>query len=130
VVSAPHRVKKVSGRETGQSGAVMFELYLPTGYNGNISNTRRAIASTYDGRWTFYASGEPPLEFENPAYYTARKIRDRFTPEILDEYLRHLDIRYYDPDYYDVPKPGYLVEKVGPTYERVREYTLEAAREE
>jgi hypothetical protein len=42
-----------------------------------------------DPHWQFYVSGEP-LSFEEPGYYKKRRIRDRFTPSILNSYLQKL----------------------------------------
>lgn len=61
---------------------------------------RRTIAAVNDGgRWTFDLSGEPE-PFEELSHYTGRHLRDRFTPELLDRYLRALGIRAFDPDFY------------------------------
>jgi hypothetical protein len=60
----------------------------------------RSIAAVNDGgRWTWDESGTPQL-FETPDRYAARRIRDRFTIEMLDAYCRALGIRYFDSEFY------------------------------
>ena len=127
-VSVPHTIKKAVGREVGRSGATMFELYLPDANSCSFLNIRRSISAAYDGRWTFDANGEPPLDFEQLERYNARQIRDRFTPEMLDEYLRSFGILCFSADFYDVPQPGYLISKEGPCAAGMKEYSLAQAR--
>ncbi|MHC2998419.1 hypothetical protein [Microbacterium sp. HJ5] len=43
---------------------------------------------------------DSPLPFEDQAAYTARRIADRLTPEMLDAYCRALGIRRNDPEFY------------------------------
>ena len=69
----------------------------------DIYDSGRAIrhiqASDQDGRWEFYQSGEP-LPFEDLEAYERRRVRDRFTPEMLDAYCAALGLRPFDPDFY------------------------------
>jgi hypothetical protein len=127
-VSIPHGIRKVDGREVGRSGATMFELYLPDSTSCAFLNVRRSISAVYDGRWTFSATGEPPLECEQLEQYRARQIRDRFTPEMLDAYLQRFGIQFFSPAFYDVQKPAYLVCKEGPFAPGLKEYSLEEAQ--
>ena len=60
--------------------------------------------------------------------YKAQQIRDRFTPEMLDEYLRNFGIQFFSPDFYNVPQPTYLISKEGPCAAGLKEYSLEEAR--
>ena len=60
----------------------------------------RVIAAVLDGdRWVFDQSGEIQ-DFEDVANYTKRRIRDRFTVEMLDRYCRVLGVRLFDHDFY------------------------------
>lgn len=82
----------------GRWGGVQFQLYGPE--EGEFLNSVRAIFAINDGyRWEFGASGEVQ-PFEKPEYYTARRIRDRFTAEMLEEYCAALGVRYFDPAFY------------------------------
>jgi hypothetical protein len=82
----------------GRWGGVQLELFGPE--ERDFLNCVRAISVTHDGyRWEFGASGEVQ-PFEKPEYYTARRIRDRFTAEMLEEYGAALGVRYFDPEFY------------------------------
>jgi hypothetical protein len=126
-VSVPHAIKKAAGREVGRSGSTIFALYLPEATSCSFLNIRRSVSAAYDGRWTFDANGEPPLEFEQLERYNARQIRDRFTAEMLDEYLRTFGIHFFSADFYDVPQPAYLISKEGPCAAGLKEYSLDQA---
>lgn len=69
----------------------------------DIYDSGRAIrhlqASDQDGRWEFYQSGEP-LPFEDLEAYQRRRVRDRFTPEMLEAYSAALGLRPFDADFY------------------------------
>jgi hypothetical protein len=76
--------------------------------NTPVSNSIRAIYAANDGgRWTFGAHGEVQ-PFEKPESYTARRVKDRLTPEMLEEYCAALGVRYFDPSFY-LPE-GVLIE--------------------
>ncbi len=107
----------------------MFALYAPDSSSCSFLNIRRSISASYEGPWSFDANGEPPLEFEDLERYKAKKIRDRFTPEMLDEYLHHFGIHFFSPDFYEVPEPSYLIyQEGGPCVADMKDYTLEEAR--
>jgi hypothetical protein len=127
-VSVPHTIRKAGGREVGRSGSTIFELYLPDTASCSFLNIRRSVSAAYDGRWTFDANGEPPLEFEQLERYNARQIRDRFTPEMLDAYLGSFGIHFFSTDFYEVPQPAYLLSKEGPCAAGLKEYSLDQAR--
>jgi hypothetical protein len=66
-------------------------------------NYERSISAANDGsKWRFDVIGaEQP--FEETDCYSARKIQDRFTPEMLDRYCRALAVRVFDERFYDGP---------------------------
>lgn len=76
---------------------------------------RVVSASNDGGRWVFDQFGEP-FPFEKVERYQERRVRDRFTFEMLKEYL---------PE----GAPAWLVEKTGPVVASHQEYTLAQARE-
>ncbi|WP_432889109.1 hypothetical protein ACQPYH_09460 [Kribbella sp. CA-245084] len=95
--STPHTLG-TSLEEPGRYGAVQFELFgpLPT----DFLNYVRTISATHDGsRWRFDASGTVQ-PFEQPAQYEARKVRDKFTSEMLASYAAALGVRAFDEDFY------------------------------
>ncbi|WP_315915778.1 hypothetical protein [Arthrobacter sp. lap29] len=89
----------------GPWGAIQFELYGPV---GTPLNCVRAISLSQDGaRWSFYADDKPVLDFEEVDAYTSRKIRDRFTLDMLKRYCAALGLHPFDPEFY--PGPSILV---------------------
>jgi hypothetical protein len=124
VVAVPHTLRGTQGRY----GSVMLEMYGPE-QPGKISNTVRALAAANDGgRWVFVELGEPFL-FEQVERYQARKVRDRFTFDMLKDYLRHLGLFPFEEDFYMPPgSRAWLIQKTGPFTTVGQEYTLEQAR--
>jgi hypothetical protein len=124
VVAVPHTLRGDQGRY----GSVMLGVFGPE-RPGKISNTVRALAAANDGGpWVFEQSGEP-FPFEQVEQYQARRVRDRFTFEMLKDYLRHLGLAPFEEDFYLPPGScAWLIQKTGPFTTVGREYTLEEAR--
>ncbi len=123
VVAVPNTIRKDKGRY----GAVMLEVYGP--HRTAWLNYVRALGASNDGgRWVFDQSGEP-FPFEKLEQYQARRVRDRFTFDMLEEYLRHLGLSPFEEDFY-LPEgaPAWLVEKSGTFVPAQTEHTLEQAR--
>ncbi|HLL04733.1 MAG TPA: hypothetical protein VK539_29375 [Myxococcaceae bacterium] len=124
VVAVPNTYRKGKGRY----GAVMLEMYGP--HRTAWINTIRAVNAANDGgRWVFAQWGEP-FPFEKLEQYQAPRMKDRFTFDMLQEYLRHLGLlpfeeRFYLPD----GAPAWLVERTGPTVPTHEEFTLAQVRE-
>ncbi len=125
VVAVPHTLRKDGG---GRYGGVMLEMFGPE-QPGKIHNALRSIYASNDGgRWVFGHSGEP-FPFEQVEQYQARRVRDRFTFEMLKDYLRHLGLSPFEEDFYMPPdSQAWLVQKTGPFTTVGKEYTLEEAR--
>jgi len=124
VVAVPHTYRKGQGRY----GGVMLEMYGPHPMPW-ISNTLRALGASNDGgRWVFDEFGEP-FPFERLEQYQARRVRDRFTFDMLKDYLRHLGLSPFEEDFY-LPEgaPAWLVQKTGTFTPKQRDYTLEEVR--
>ncbi|HLL05249.1 MAG TPA: hypothetical protein VK539_32065 [Myxococcaceae bacterium] len=125
VVAVPHTLRKDGG---GRYGAVMLDMYGPE-QPGKIHNYVRALGASNDGgRWVFDQEGEP-FAFEQVEKYQERRVRDRFTFEMLKDYLRHLGLSPFEEDFY-LPQgsSAWLVQKTGPFASGQKEYTLEEAR--
>ncbi|HEY0096744.1 MAG TPA: hypothetical protein VGB96_20600 [Archangium sp.] len=123
VVAVPHTYRNGEGRY----GAVMLEVYGP--HQTDWLNYVRALGASNDGgRWVFDQSGEP-FPFEKLEQYQARRVRDRFTFDMLKEYLRHLGLSPFEEDFY-LPDgaPAWLVERKGPVAPTHEEFTLAQAR--
>lgn len=72
--------------------AVMLEVYDTPQAGATEDGYRRSIAAANDGgNWVFDQSGTP-FAFEDVARYGARIKRDRFTPDMLANYLGRLGI--------------------------------------
>lgn len=127
-VSVPHAMRKTATGACGRYGATMLEVYAADSSDCSFLNIQRSIGAVNDGgRWRFDATGEP-LDFERLQCYKVRRIRDRFTPEMLDDYLRHFGIQFFSPAFYDVARPGLLISKEGPTAPGLKENSLQEAR--
>jgi hypothetical protein len=124
VVAVPHTLRGNQGRY----GGVMLDVFGPE-QPEKISNTVRVVEVANDGgRWVFVQSGEP-FPFEQVEQYQARRVRDRFTFEMLKNYLRHLGLAPFEEDFYLPPGScAWLIQKTGPFDTVGREYTLEEAR--
>lgn len=125
VVAVPHTYRNGKGRY----GAVMFDVYGP--HRTEWLNHVRALGASNDGgHWVFDQFGEP-FPFEKVEQYQARRVRDRFTFEMLKEYLHHLGLSPFEEGFY-LPggAPAWLVEKTGSVVSTHEEFTLEQARAE
>lgn len=124
VVAVPHTLRGDKGRY----GAVMLEVFSP---HPTGPRYLRALGASNDGgRWVFDSSGEP-FPFEQLERYQARRVKDRFTFDMLRDYLHHLGLSPFDEHFY-LPEgqPAWLVEKSGPLYPHHKEFTLAQVREE
>lgn len=93
----PHRVG-VPGVRDGRMGAVQFELFGPL--STEFLNYVRTVSVVFDdGRWHFNTSGTEQA-FEETDAYRARRIRDRFTSEVLERYCQALGIDVFDASSY------------------------------
>ncbi|WP_146209861.1 hypothetical protein [Vitiosangium sp. GDMCC 1.1324] len=125
VVAVPNTIQKDKGRY----GAVMLEMFGPRRTTG-LNYVRTLAVSNDGGRWVFDQSGEP-FSFEKLEQYQARRLRDRFTFDMLKEYLRHLGLSPFEEDFY-LPEgaPAWLVERKSPVSPKHKEYTLAQVRED
>lgn len=93
----PHTVGAPGVRE-GRMGAVQFELFGPL--DTEFLNYVRTVSVVFDGsRWQFNATGTEQA-FEEVDSYQARRVRDRFTSEMLERYCQALGIDVFDPSFY------------------------------
>jgi hypothetical protein len=82
--------------DTAKYPAVIWEVYAPESLGGKPPlGYRRSIAAMNDGgRWIFEESGER-FPFEQVSRYGERRKRDRFTREMLHDYLREFGIELF-----------------------------------
>lgn len=107
----------------GRYGATILELYGPE--RTEFLNYVRAISASNDGgRWRFDTSGTPQA-FEDEAAYERRRIKDRFTPQMLSDYLRVMGINAFEPEAYRTPV---LVERSDVEPPKMQHLTFEESR--
>jgi hypothetical protein len=112
--------KRVTRDTPGQYGSTILETYAEDG------STRRTIFAANDGgNWKFDQIGTP-YTFEDPALYRKKKIRDRFTPEVLKAYLEKLGIHAFDSDWYLPPNntAATLITRTPTGIQQYAEYSL------
>ena len=78
-------------------GANQLQLFGPV--KTDLLNFVWVVSATNDGgRWLWQHSG-PTYDFEEPAAYERRRIRDRFTPAMLRRYCIALGVPLNDSQY-------------------------------
>jgi hypothetical protein len=108
--------------------AVIWEVYAPPELGGQspLGNRRSLAAANDGGRWTFDQSGEP-YPFERIECYARPRRRDRFTRDLLSEYLAHFSLSPFDDAFYFVSaaQPATILEQTLRWTAPPPEYTLE-----
>lgn len=116
----PSRIKKDT---KGRYGATQMLVY-------DCGKVTRAIEAMNDGgRWVFEQDGDPFL-FEELDHYKAKRIRDRFTPEMLEKYLGEFGIEIFNENFYltESPNKPVMIIKTGNFPPSFKEYTLKEVR--
>lgn len=120
ITCAPHTMpKKIKYESNGQFGANILEVYDA---NGDVG--RSIFAANDGGKWRFGQSGAA-YDFEDVESYSRRNIKDRFTENMLLNYLEQMGVRLRD-DSFLLPKNSYAIflEKQGPMPANLQEYGL------
>lgn len=92
IVVSPHTLRRDG---TGRAGNMVFSMHDRTG-----DEARVVAAQLGDGdRWVFTDVGvvQP---FEQPETYKARRIRDRLTSRMIDDYCAALGLHPFEEDFY------------------------------
>jgi hypothetical protein len=93
-----HRMsEKISGEIFMFLADALPKFPNPMNFMNVINNfeTTRIVRTMRDPGWDFFEKGKP-LPFENTDYYRRPRIRDRVTPQILEEYVSKLGIGSFD----------------------------------
>jgi len=127
-VCVPHTMRGKDSEVKGRYGAVVLEVFSPNARN-SLGYERVVCAANDGGPWVFETLGEP-YHFEQTGNYKSLRKRDRFTPEMLKDYLLHLGIDAFNEDFYvaTAEHPGLLFEVAQPETASFRRFTLEEAR--
>jgi hypothetical protein len=78
---------------SGRTGAVEFQLVGPV--PATFLNFIRGVTVAHDGKWLFSEAG-PVQPFEEPVAYGARRVRDRFTSDMLKRYCLALGVDVFN----------------------------------
>lgn len=100
--------------------ARIFELYGP--HQTEWLNVVRALGVVFDKHWSFHASGQVQ-DFEQPERYGLKPVKERFTPEMLDAYLKALGVDAFNELFY-LSHSAVLLSKQGPIAPNAREFPL------
>jgi len=109
-------------------GATILEVYGPQSLQ--TWSCIRTVYVMQDGKhWEFKQWGTP-FSFEEPEQYKMRRIRDRFTFDMLKRYVVALGVRAFDESFYlpSTAPSALLIEKQGPIAGNVRTFSLEEVR--
>ena len=94
----PNTLSRRDAGTPGTWGAVKFTLFAPE--KRDFLNIERNVSVINDVRgWDFTSIGRVQ-DFEQAERYAAKRIADRFTPEMLEAYCRALGINLFDEDFY------------------------------
>jgi hypothetical protein len=107
-----------------------FELQVYGAERTHFLNYVRTIQLSNQGeKWVFTQTGTP-FSFEDEGQYKARKVKDRFSFQLLGQYARALGLRPFDESFYlPTEHPSaVLIEKVGPANPKMEEFTIGDAR--
>jgi hypothetical protein len=108
--------------------ACILEVVMPT--PDEAGNIQRSVCAMDDGgRWIFETTGTP-YSFEITERYDAPRKRDRFTHEMLVDYLRHFGIDAFDEAFYRSNNgcTAYLVHIEGPPLPGNEEHPLSLSK--
>jgi hypothetical protein len=107
--------------------ATIWEVYADESLGSETSlGYRRVLSAANDGgRWTFDESGER-FPFEQTERYTLRRKRDRFSREMLRDYLRHFGVELFSDDFLRVDResPAVRLQQVTKVWQ-TPEFTLQ-----
>lgn len=126
VLAVPDTMDGASSDLRSRYGGLVWEVY---GAKPNpILNIVRTLSVVNDDGWSFDQSGTP-FPFEDVASYSAKRKRDRFTFEMLKDYLAHLGVHPFDYRFY-LPAKATLIEVHRQRPPNSRDYSLLEARNE
>ena len=94
-----------------------------------LRDVRTVNAVNDGGQWVFHEFGDIQ-PFEETDKYSTKRVKDRFTFDMLKRYLIHLGIDAFNEDFY-LPSgnvEAILIEKVGKMFPNLKRYSLLEAR--
>ncbi len=111
------------GRSVNGWGGGEFSLW-----EGNVYELTRHLMLSNQDRWEFDSHGEP-FPFEDVEKYKEKFARNRFTPEMLDKYLKEFGIDFFNESFF-MPQgsKAYIMEYIRPPFENEKPMSLEEMR--
>lgn len=107
--------------------AVIWEVFAPQSLGGEPPlNCRRSICAANDsGRWVFEEFGEY-YPFEQTERYIEKRKRDRFTCDMIRDYLREFGVELFSDDFLrvDAASPAVRLQRTSKLW-AAPEFTLE-----
>lgn len=127
ICAIPDTYRKLPTRSIGRYGGLILEAFGPE--RTEFLNYLRSIELVNDGgKWAFSAHGTP-FPFEDLSRYKKRFKHERFTFELLVEYLDKLGLQPFNESFYgDHNCTACIIEKQGPMLPYTQEYTLAEVR--
>jgi hypothetical protein len=124
----PHSRRRVNGKWRGRYGIVNLTVY-DTEKLALLEPSRVIRVMKDDDGWEFFSSGEP-FPFEETERYQKPHHEDRFTVEMLSNYLQHLGLFPFDEAFYlpNGNNTAILIEKTGVDADDTQWYSLADAR--
>lgn len=87
----------------------------------------RSISVIKESKWEFHQYGDY-LPFENIDKYKLKPIKERFTINLLNDYLKQFNINIFDENFYDTEKESILLNKIGQKFNDTKELDLNQAQ--
>jgi hypothetical protein len=128
IVAEPHTLKPGKAQQIGRQGALIFEVYGPEKTDW-LNRIREITLANDAGKWIFEESGKP-FPFEETDRYKAKRKKDRFTFNLLKQYLEQLGLSPFETNFY-LPSSNpsaTLVELSGNLPPTSRDVSFEEAR--
>jgi hypothetical protein len=128
MTAIPNTIKKTETSIHGRYGSIKLDIYGSE--QTDWLNLIRSISAMNDGgEWVFSERGTP-MPFEQIENYQANCIWDRFTFDMLKEYLYSLGLSPFDETFYLPPANpnAVVIEKIGTLIADRKEYTLPESR--
>ena len=89
---------------------------------------KRDIFFSDQDKWELSFYGEP-LPFEETETYKERFVKNKFTPEMLQRYLLHFGIDFFNDDFYmPAGSKAYIIERLRDRYENEEVFDLQEMR--
>ena len=122
----PNTLTRNDRGKSGTWGAVKFTLF--GGEKREYLNIDRSVSVINDVRGWKFANIGAVQSFEQVDRYAAKRVADRFTPEMLEDYCRSFGINLFEEDFYG--GPGFITYSYPRFLSRLPSVSLTDARKQ